>query len=60
MNKNTVLIFGGCGGVGKPLSRLILKETDVELIIAGRRKEKAVEFAEILTKNFPEDCWAGE
>lgn len=52
MKKNIVLIFGGYGNLGKSLARLILKETDVELIIAGRREEKAMEFAGVLNKEY--------
>ncbi|MCP4116563.1 MAG: KR domain-containing protein [Desulfobacteraceae bacterium] len=52
MKKSNVLILGGYGGVGKSLARLMLKETDVELIIAGRREEKAREFAGVLSKEY--------
>jgi len=48
MNNKTILILGGYGGVGKSLCRLLLKETHVDLVVAGRRKEKAEEFAGIL------------
>lgn len=52
MNDRSILIFGGYGGVGKSLSRLILKETDVDVIVAGRREEKAKEFAEVLDREY--------
>lgn len=48
MKNKSILILGGYGGVGRSLSRLILKETDVDLIIAGRRKSKAEEFVKSL------------
>ena len=50
-----MLILGGYGGVGRSLSRLILKETNVNLIIAGRRKAKADEFTGILNKEYDGD-----
>jgi len=52
MSNRIILILGGYGGVGKPLSRLLLKETDVDLIVAGRRKAKAEEFAGILNTEY--------
>jgi saccharopine dehydrogenase-like NADP-dependent oxidoreductase len=40
--KNTkILIIGGYGGAGFPISRLLLQETTVNVILAGRHKEKA-------------------
>jgi saccharopine dehydrogenase-like NADP-dependent oxidoreductase len=53
MKSNRVLILGGYGSVGRSLTRLLLKETQVEVIIAGRRKEKADEFAAALCHEFP-------
>jgi len=52
MNKKTILILGGYGGVGKSLSRLMLKVTNVDLVIAGHRKEKAKQWADILNNEF--------
>lgn len=52
MEDKAILILGGYGGVGRSLSRLILRETDAAVIIAGRRKEKAEEFAQALTEEF--------
>jgi len=53
MNHKSVIVLGGYGGVGKSLSRLILKETDVDVIVSGRREEKAKKFAEVLNGEFP-------
>jgi hypothetical protein len=53
MEKDTFLLLGGYGGVGRPLARLLLKETRVDLVIAGRRKEKADEFSATLNQEFP-------
>ena len=41
MNHKTFLILGGYGGVGRSLVRLLLQETDVRLVLAGRTVEKA-------------------
>lgn len=37
----TILILGGYGTTGRLLARLLLKETDVRLVLAGRSLEKA-------------------
>ncbi len=55
MKRNTVLILGGYGGVGRSLARLLLKETTVDIIIAGRHKEKADDFAASLRREFPDN-----
>ena len=52
MNNKKILILGGYGGVGTVISRLLLKETDANLIIAGRRKEKTEELSRQLNKEF--------
>jgi saccharopine dehydrogenase (NAD+, L-lysine-forming) len=41
MKTKTILILGGYGGTGRVVSRLLLKETDVDIIIAGRSINKA-------------------
>ncbi len=41
MTSNTLLILGGYGNVGLLLARLLLQETDVRLVLAGRSIEKA-------------------
>ncbi|MBU0667520.1 saccharopine dehydrogenase NADP-binding domain-containing protein [Patescibacteria group bacterium] len=53
MGEKTLLILGGYGGTGRILSRLLLKETDARLIIAGRTIEKAEELADKLNRDFP-------
>jgi len=55
MQRKTILILGGYGGVGQSLVRLLLKETQVDIIIAGRRKDKAGEFAASLHREFPDN-----
>ncbi len=46
-----ILILGGYGGVGKVIAKLLLEQTDVNIVIAGRRKEKAEELASKLNNN---------
>jgi saccharopine dehydrogenase (NAD+, L-lysine-forming) len=56
MNKIfTILILGGYGGTGKVFCRYLLNETSVNVIIAGRRLEKAEEFADELRQEFSPD-----
>lgn len=52
--KKHVLVLGGYGGVGKTMSRNILKHTDSHLTIAGRNLAKAEKFADTLKNEFPE------
>ncbi len=52
MADQTILILGGYGNTGKPLARLLLKESHAELIVAGRDLEKARGFAEELNRDF--------
>ncbi len=51
----TILVFGGYGGTGKVFCRYLLKETSVNVIVAGRRLEKAEELADKLKKDFSPD-----
>ena len=41
MKHKTILILGGYGNTGKPLARLLLQESDAQLVLAGRNLEKA-------------------
>ena len=41
MKSKTILILGGYGNTGKPLARLLLQESDAQLVLAGRNLEKA-------------------
>jgi len=56
----TILVLGGYGGAGTAISRLILKETDFDLIVTGRRKERAEAVAGALNRDFSGDraSWA--
>jgi saccharopine dehydrogenase-like NADP-dependent oxidoreductase len=52
MNSQSILILGGYGNTGRCLVPLLLSQTDVQLILAGRNKEKAQLFADQLNKQF--------
>ncbi|MBI5060172.1 saccharopine dehydrogenase NADP-binding domain-containing protein [candidate division KSB1 bacterium] len=49
----TILLIGGYGGAGSALARMILRETDARVIIAGRNLDKANDFASRLNRDFP-------
>lgn len=48
-----ILVLGGYGGTGKVFCRMLLEETDWNVIVAGRNEKKAEEHAEFLKANFP-------
>jgi hypothetical protein len=60
MASKTILVLGGYGGAGTAISRMVLKETDFDLIVAGRRNERAEAVAEDLNRDFSGDraSWA--
>ena len=41
MNPKKFLILGGYGHTGQPLAQILLQETDVQLVLAGRSLQKA-------------------
>lgn len=45
MNNKNLLLLGGYGNVGRVVAPLLLQETSLQLIIAGRNFNKAVSFA---------------
>ncbi|MBM4169589.1 MAG: KR domain-containing protein [Ignavibacteria bacterium] len=47
-----ILVLGGYGGAGKALIPLLLQETEASIVIGGRRKERAEEYAESLRRLF--------
>ena len=53
MTAGRILILGGYGSTGRPLARLLLAESNAELILAGRRLERAQAAAEALNAEFP-------
>jgi short subunit dehydrogenase-like uncharacterized protein len=44
--------MGGYGNTGRPLARLLLQESDAEVVIAGRNRGKADRLAEELNEHF--------
>lgn len=52
MRNNTLLILGGYGEAGFAITRLLLQETDVQLILGGRNQEKAERTANQLNTEF--------
>jgi saccharopine dehydrogenase-like NADP-dependent oxidoreductase len=48
----TILVLGGYGGTGRVFCRYFLKETGVQVIVAGRRLDQAEELARTLGKEF--------
>ncbi len=52
MENKTILVLGGYGNTGKPLARLLLQESDAQLVLAGRNLEKAQWFANELNLAF--------
>lgn len=59
MNNQSILIQGGYGNTGKYLAPLLLSQTDVRLVLAGRNKEKAQQFAAQLNDQFKGDRVSG-
>ena len=55
MKETTILVLGGYGGTGRVFCRYLLKETTVNIIIAGRRLEKSKELADKLRTEFSSD-----
>ncbi|MEM9834062.1 MAG: saccharopine dehydrogenase NADP-binding domain-containing protein [Bacteroidota bacterium] len=60
--ERAIMVLGGYGGVGKSMSRNLLKYTDCTLKIAGRNIKKAEFFVAILKQQFPsrdvQTCYA--
>src|SRR5512142_513725 len=44
----TILILGGYGATGRPLTKHLLAETSYNIVVAGRHLEKAREFVDSL------------
>ncbi len=59
MKRPILLLLGGYGNTGQKLSRLLLAETDAQLIIAGRSHEKAAAEAGELNRICSEDRAVG-
>lgn len=52
MNNKKLLIIGGYGNTGQLIARLLLQETNAELILAGRSAKKAEDLARLLNDRF--------
>jgi saccharopine dehydrogenase (NAD+, L-lysine-forming) len=48
---NTILVLGGYGATGKPLTKHLLAQTGHRIIIAGRHRDKAQAFVDSLHNN---------
>jgi saccharopine dehydrogenase-like NADP-dependent oxidoreductase len=53
MDQPALLILGGYGNTGYPLARLLMQESQVSLVLAGRSLEKAQAAANELNQVFP-------
>ena len=53
--QKTIMILGGYGNTGKPLARLLLQESDAQLVLAGRNLDKAKALATELNLAFEGD-----
>ena len=53
MKPKTILILGGYGNTGTPLTRLLLQESDTQIVLAGRNLEKAEALAIEFNQVFP-------
>ena len=53
MGSGKILILGGYGTTGRLLARLLLQETDIELVLAGRNIQRAEKTADELNASFP-------
>lgn len=60
MKDPTLLILGGYGNTGLPLARLLLQETGVRVVLAGRSRDKAEAAAAQLNSQFPGNRVAGQ
>jgi hypothetical protein len=52
MNDKKILILGGYGNTGRPMAELLLRESAVSLIIAGRDEKKAQALAASLNESY--------
>ena len=60
MENKTILILGGYGNTGKALARLLLQESNAQLVLAGRNIDKAKRLADELNLAFIGDRVRGE
>ncbi len=60
MESKKLLILGGYGNTGRPLAELLLQETSVELVLAGRNQRKAQTLAAEFNEKYEGHRVAGE
>ncbi|CAE7213952.1 unnamed protein product [Symbiodinium necroappetens] len=48
-----VMVLGGYGGTGRPVSRRLMEQLPCEVVVAGRDLRRAQAFAEALAEEFP-------
>ena len=53
MNEESIVILGGYGSTGWRIAQLLLQETAVNVVLAGRNRDKAQAEAERLNKSYP-------
>ena len=59
MKDNTVLILDGYGNAGLAIARLLVSQTKVGIILAGRTGDRAQRAAQQLNAEFKTDCVSG-
>jgi len=59
MTSKSILILGGYGNAGLAIARLLVSQTKVGIILAGRNGEQAQFVAEQLNTEFKTDCVSG-
>jgi hypothetical protein len=59
MTLKSILILGGYGNAGLTIARLLVSQTTVGIILAGRNGERAQRAAEQLNAEFKTDCVSG-
>ncbi|MFQ5583604.1 MAG: saccharopine dehydrogenase NADP-binding domain-containing protein [Calditrichia bacterium] len=53
MSYKSILILGGYGNAGRLIAKLLLKQTNLNIVIAGRNVERARILADLLNQKFP-------
>lgn len=59
MTSKSILILGGYGNAGLTIARLLVSQTKIGIILAGRNGERARRAAEQLNAEFQTDCVSG-
>ena len=59
MTSKPILILGGYGNVGLAIARLLVSQTKLGIILAGRNGERAQRAAQQFNTEFKTDCFSG-